>query len=201
MSTLPIAVPAEFVSEFCVRNRIRKLPLFGSVWAPGELRGRVSGELVPERRNRHAADLSLDQAPQQERRIAGGAPAGVVRGVGEHEGTPALMAGDPVDCLLNRDERRQEFVPQIPNLPPEPRGECSSLPRISIRDHEHAHAHADLRRIAPRKMCASETEIHSSTSFLARRMYAASPRSRTCRASSRFSLGWRNRSFGWPDRR
>ena len=29
--TLPIAVPVEFLAEFCQRNQIRKLSLFGSV--------------------------------------------------------------------------------------------------------------------------------------------------------------------------
>lgn len=31
MSTLPIAIPEEFLKEFCERNHIRKLSLFGSV--------------------------------------------------------------------------------------------------------------------------------------------------------------------------
>jgi uncharacterized protein len=31
MATLPIAIPTEFLKEFCERNHIRKLSLFGSV--------------------------------------------------------------------------------------------------------------------------------------------------------------------------
>ena len=31
MSVLPIAIPREVIREFCVRNQIRKLSLFGSV--------------------------------------------------------------------------------------------------------------------------------------------------------------------------
>ncbi|MBI3681504.1 MAG: nucleotidyltransferase domain-containing protein [Acidobacteria bacterium] len=31
MSTLPIAIPKEFLGDFCVRNHIRKFALFGSV--------------------------------------------------------------------------------------------------------------------------------------------------------------------------
>ena len=34
MSALPIAVPNELISEFCRRNHIRKLSLFGSVLTP-----------------------------------------------------------------------------------------------------------------------------------------------------------------------
>ena len=34
MSTLPIAIPTQFISEFCERNHIRKLSLFGSVLTP-----------------------------------------------------------------------------------------------------------------------------------------------------------------------
>lgn len=34
MSTLPIAVPRETIAEFCRRNHIRKLSLFGSVLTP-----------------------------------------------------------------------------------------------------------------------------------------------------------------------
>ena len=60
----------------------------------------MSGKRVPERCDRDTSDLSLDQAPQQERRIAGGAQARVVRSVGKHEGTPPLMAGDPVDATV-----------------------------------------------------------------------------------------------------
>jgi uncharacterized protein len=31
MATLPIAIPTDFLTEFCERNHIRKLSLFGSV--------------------------------------------------------------------------------------------------------------------------------------------------------------------------
>ena len=34
MSALPIAIPKEFLGEFCERNYIRKLSLFGSVLTP-----------------------------------------------------------------------------------------------------------------------------------------------------------------------
>ena len=34
MSTLPIAIPTQFIAEFCERNHIRKLSLFGSVLTP-----------------------------------------------------------------------------------------------------------------------------------------------------------------------
>ena len=34
MSTLPIAVPAEFIAEFCGRSHIRRLSFFGSVLTP-----------------------------------------------------------------------------------------------------------------------------------------------------------------------
>jgi predicted nucleotidyltransferase len=34
MSALPIAIPEEFLPEFCERNHIRKLSLFGSVLTP-----------------------------------------------------------------------------------------------------------------------------------------------------------------------
>ena len=34
MPTLPIAVPADFIAEFCRRNYIRKLSFFGSVLTP-----------------------------------------------------------------------------------------------------------------------------------------------------------------------
>jgi predicted nucleotidyltransferase len=34
MSALPIAIPEEFLREFCERNHIRKLSLFGSVLTP-----------------------------------------------------------------------------------------------------------------------------------------------------------------------
>ena len=34
MSTVPLAVPKEFLKEFCERNHIRKLSLFGSVLTP-----------------------------------------------------------------------------------------------------------------------------------------------------------------------
>ena len=34
MSALPIAIPKEFLGEFCERNHIRKLSLFGSVLTP-----------------------------------------------------------------------------------------------------------------------------------------------------------------------
>ncbi len=34
MSTLPLAIPKEFLKEFCERNHIRKLSLFGSVLTP-----------------------------------------------------------------------------------------------------------------------------------------------------------------------
>lgn len=34
MSTLPVAIPKELLKEFCERNHIRKLSLFGSVLTP-----------------------------------------------------------------------------------------------------------------------------------------------------------------------
>ena len=34
MSALPITIPKEFLREFCERNHIRKLSLFGSVLTP-----------------------------------------------------------------------------------------------------------------------------------------------------------------------
>ncbi len=34
MSALPFAIPQEFLKDFCVRNHIRKLSLFGSVLTP-----------------------------------------------------------------------------------------------------------------------------------------------------------------------
>src|SRR5262245_43445246 len=34
MAALPIAIPKEFLKEFCERNHIRKLSLFGSVLTP-----------------------------------------------------------------------------------------------------------------------------------------------------------------------
>ena len=34
MSALPIAIPKEFLGEFCERNHIRKLSFFGSVLTP-----------------------------------------------------------------------------------------------------------------------------------------------------------------------
>jgi predicted nucleotidyltransferase len=34
MSTIPLAVPKEFLKEFCERNHVRKLSLFGSVLTP-----------------------------------------------------------------------------------------------------------------------------------------------------------------------
>ena len=34
MSALPVAIAKEFVEDFCVRNRIHKLSLFGSVLTP-----------------------------------------------------------------------------------------------------------------------------------------------------------------------
>ena len=34
MSALPIAIPKEFLREFCEQNHIRKLSLFGSVLTP-----------------------------------------------------------------------------------------------------------------------------------------------------------------------
>ena len=34
MSALPITIPKEFLGEFCERNHIRKLSLFGSVLTP-----------------------------------------------------------------------------------------------------------------------------------------------------------------------
>jgi predicted nucleotidyltransferase len=34
MSALPLAIPGEFLKEFCERNHIRKLSLFGSVLTP-----------------------------------------------------------------------------------------------------------------------------------------------------------------------
>ena len=34
MSALPIAIPKEFLGEFCERNHISKLSLFGSVLTP-----------------------------------------------------------------------------------------------------------------------------------------------------------------------
>jgi uncharacterized protein len=34
MPALPIAIPSEFIAEFCRRNHIRKLSLFGSVLTP-----------------------------------------------------------------------------------------------------------------------------------------------------------------------
>ena len=34
MPALPVAIPAQLIEEFCVRNHIRKLSLFGSVLTP-----------------------------------------------------------------------------------------------------------------------------------------------------------------------
>ena len=34
MSALPVAIPKEFLKQFCERNHIRKLSLFGSVLTP-----------------------------------------------------------------------------------------------------------------------------------------------------------------------
>ncbi len=34
MVTIPVEIPREAISEFCVRNRIRKLSLFGSILTP-----------------------------------------------------------------------------------------------------------------------------------------------------------------------
>jgi predicted nucleotidyltransferase len=34
MSALPIAIPTDYLEQFCLRNRIRKLSLFGSVLTP-----------------------------------------------------------------------------------------------------------------------------------------------------------------------
>jgi uncharacterized protein len=34
LSTLPVTIPREFLKEFCERNHIRKLSLFGSVLTP-----------------------------------------------------------------------------------------------------------------------------------------------------------------------
>ncbi|MFN0166054.1 MAG: nucleotidyltransferase family protein [Bryobacteraceae bacterium] len=34
MATMPITVPSELITEFCRRNHIRKLSLFGSVLTP-----------------------------------------------------------------------------------------------------------------------------------------------------------------------
>jgi predicted nucleotidyltransferase len=34
MSALPVAIPKDFLKEFCERNHIRKLSLFGSVLTP-----------------------------------------------------------------------------------------------------------------------------------------------------------------------
>src|SRR5215472_3177012 len=34
MSTIPLAIPKEFLKEFCERNHIRKFSLFGSVLTP-----------------------------------------------------------------------------------------------------------------------------------------------------------------------
>ena len=38
MSDLPVAIPKGFLKEFCERNHIRKLSLFGSVLTPTRFR-------------------------------------------------------------------------------------------------------------------------------------------------------------------